>query len=67
GCPDSSRNCLSNIHPHGMTVPAAAAKLSWLMREARHLQLTGVGLKDAAPEVVTLENSVPLLEKDNDQ
>ncbi|KXV25192.1 ethanolamine ammonia-lyase subunit EutC [Gluconobacter japonicus] len=67
GCPDSSRNCLSNIHPHGMTVPAAAAKLSWLMREASHLKLTGVGLKDAAPEVVTLETSVPLLEKDNDQ
>jgi len=67
GCPDSSRNCLSNIHPHGMTVPAAATKLAWLMREARHLKLTGVGLKDAAPETAALENSKTLLEKDNDQ
>ncbi|GBR16333.1 ethanolamine ammonia-lyase subunit EutC [Gluconobacter frateurii] len=67
GCPDSSRNCLSNIHPHGMTVPAAAVKLSWLMREATHLKLTGVGLKDAAPETAALENSKTLLEKDNDQ
>lgn len=50
GCPDSSRNCLSNIHPHGLSVQAAADKLAWLMREARHLKLTGVGLKDAAPE-----------------
>ena len=50
GCPDSSRNCLSNIHPHGLSVRAAADKLAWLMREARHLKLTGVGLKDAAPE-----------------
>ncbi|MBO1325000.1 ethanolamine ammonia-lyase subunit EutC [Acetobacter sp. TBRC 12305] len=55
GCPDSARNCLSNIHPHGLPVPVAADKLAWLMREARQLRLTGVGLKDAAPASATLE------------
>ncbi|MFT9257475.1 MAG: ethanolamine ammonia-lyase subunit EutC [Acetobacter sp.] len=55
GCPDSSRNCLSNIHPHGLPVPLAADKLAWLMREARQLRLTGVGLKDAAPTGTALE------------
>ncbi|MFT8374317.1 MAG: ethanolamine ammonia-lyase subunit EutC [Gluconobacter cerinus] len=67
GCPDSARNCLSNIHAHGMTIPAAATKLAWLMREARHLKLTGVGLKDAAPDAPLIENTTPTLEKDNDQ
>ncbi|MFT8718179.1 ethanolamine ammonia-lyase subunit EutC [Acetobacter sp.] len=49
GCPDSARNCLSNIHPHGMQIAVAADKLAWLMREARQRKLTGVGLKDDAP------------------
>ena len=55
GCPDSARNCISNMHPHGLPVPVAADKLAWLMREARHLKLTGVGLKDAAPEADVIE------------
>jgi ethanolamine ammonia-lyase small subunit len=47
---DSERNCISNIHPAGGLSPeAAAAKLAWLMTEARHRRLTGVDLKDEAP------------------
>lgn len=66
GCPDSLRNCLSNIHAHGMTIPAGASKLAWLLHEAKRLGLTGVGLKDAAPDKV-LANSTPSLhDKDTD-
>ena len=46
---DSERNCLSNIHADGLSYVAAAAKLAWLMRQARSLRLTGVALKEAAP------------------
>lgn len=66
GCPDSSRNCLSNIHAHGMTIPAGASKLAWLMQEARRLGLTGVGLKDAAPDQLAGSNTLSLHDKDTD-
>jgi ethanolamine ammonia-lyase small subunit len=47
GCPDSARNCLSNIRPpDGQDYPAAARTLALLMGEARERQLTGVNLKD---------------------
>ena len=46
---DSERNCISNIHPAGLPVPQAAAKLLWLIEAMYRLQLTGVGLKDDAP------------------
>jgi ethanolamine ammonia-lyase small subunit len=47
---DSERNCVSNIRPpHGLGYTAAADRITWLMREARRLRLTGVGLKDGAP------------------
>ena len=48
GCQDSERNCLSNIRPEGMGYAAAAAKLVYLLAEARRRRLTGVGLKDEA-------------------
>lgn len=48
GRADSERNCISNIHAHGLSYEAAAAKLAWLMTEARHLKLTGVALKEDA-------------------
>lgn len=66
GCPDSLRNCLSNIHAHGMTIPAGAAKLAWLMHEANRLGLTGVGLKDAAPDKVLGKYTPSLHDKDTD-
>ena len=64
GCPDSARNCLSNIHPHGLNTAVAADKLAWLMREARQRKLTGVDLKDDAPESTLLEQAPPALDKD---
>jgi ethanolamine ammonia-lyase small subunit len=42
---DSERNCISNIHPDGLSIDAAADMLAWLMTEARNRKLTGVGLK----------------------
>jgi ethanolamine ammonia-lyase small subunit len=45
---DSERNCLSNIHDHGLSPSLAADKLAWLVREARRLGLSGVGLKEDA-------------------
>lgn len=46
GRTDAERNCISNIHTHGLSYEQAAHKLVYLMREARNLKLTGVGLKD---------------------
>ncbi|GFE92843.1 ethanolamine ammonia-lyase subunit EutC [Acetobacter persici] len=68
GCPDSARNCLSNIHPHGLPTSGAADKLAWLMKEAMRMQLTGVGLKDAAPDSASSdtlpESPLPAIVKD---
>jgi ethanolamine ammonia-lyase small subunit len=55
GRPDSERNCLSNIHADGLSYPTAAAKLAWLMTQARSLRLTGVALKEDAPTGLALE------------
>jgi len=48
GRQDAERNCLSNIRPDGMGYAEAAAKLVYLLGEARRRRLTGIGLKDAA-------------------
>lgn len=45
---DAERNCLSNIRPDGMGYAEAAAKLVYLLGEARRRQVTGVALKDEA-------------------
>lgn len=47
GRTDAERNCISNIRPGGLALPAAAAKLAWLIGQMRSLKLTGIGLKDA--------------------
>jgi ethanolamine ammonia-lyase small subunit len=47
---DSERNCLSNVHADGLSYTAAADKLEWLMTQARGARLTGVGLKEDAPQ-----------------
>lgn len=46
GRTDADRNCLSNIHPHGLAASAAAARLWWVLGEARRIGATGVTLKD---------------------
>lgn len=46
GRSDAERNCISNVRPEGLGYEAAAHKLHYLLAKARHLGLTGVGLKD---------------------
>ncbi len=55
---DSERNCLSNIHGHGLTPEAAAVKLAWLVREALRRGLSGIDLKEAAPQEALADASV---------
>jgi len=43
---DAQRNCISNIRAEGLSYPGAAARLLFYILEARHLQQTGVALKD---------------------
>ncbi len=50
GRSDAERNCVSNIRPAGLAVPEAARKLAWLLGEMRRLRLSGVALKDDAPD-----------------
>ncbi|WP_142846624.1 ethanolamine ammonia-lyase subunit EutC [Telmatospirillum sp. J64-1] len=52
GLQNSARNCVSNIRPEGLLPEAAAAKIAWLMNEARRLKLSGVALKDDVPEAL---------------
>ncbi len=48
GLTDAERNCISNIHAHGLSYREAAARLVWLMKESRHRRLSGVTLKEAS-------------------
>jgi ethanolamine ammonia-lyase small subunit len=48
---DAERNCISNVRPGGLELEDAAHRLSWLLTEARRLRLTGVGLKEDAPDL----------------
>lgn len=50
GLTDERRNCISNIHAAGLGYAEAAAKLHYLLREARRRGLTGVALKDETGE-----------------
>ena len=50
GTGNSARNCISNIHCHGLTPEQAAHRLAWLAREALRLGVTGIELKEAAPD-----------------
>ena len=46
GRADSERNCVSNIRPEGLPLPAAAARIAWLVRESQRRRVTGIALKD---------------------
>jgi ethanolamine ammonia-lyase small subunit len=48
GRTDAERNCVSNIHPQGLTYEQAAHKLTFLMTEARRRRLSGVALKETS-------------------
>lgn len=43
---DAERNCISNVRPEGLPYEAAAARLVYLVDEARRREITGVDLKD---------------------
>lgn len=49
GRTDAERNCISNIRPEGLPIPAAADKLLWLVAAMQRLRLTGIELKDEQP------------------
>lgn len=52
GLSDARRNCISNVRPAGLSFEHASQRLLYLMREARRLGISGVGLKDRTEEVV---------------
>lgn len=44
GCTDEQRNCISNIHAHGLSYQEAARKFALLLNSALRKRLTGVNL-----------------------
>ena len=46
GILDSSRNCISNIRPAGLSIQIATQRLLGLMKNSKKLQISGVKLKD---------------------
>ena len=57
---DAERNCISNVRPGGLELEDAAHRLSWLLAEARRLRLTGVGLKEDAPDLHSIADTAKL-------
>jgi ethanolamine ammonia-lyase small subunit len=58
GRTDAQRNCISNIRPGGLSAPAAAKTLHYLLRQSLRLGISGVGLKDDRPAI---EEAIPTL------
>jgi ethanolamine ammonia-lyase small subunit len=57
GLTDERRNCISNVRPAGLDHGAAAARLDYLLGQARRRQLSGVGLKDETAGAGALAHS----------
>jgi ethanolamine ammonia-lyase small subunit len=52
GRTDAERNCVSNIHPQGLSAEVAAHKVAFLINQAFRLRLSGVDLKENAVGVL---------------
>ena len=50
---DAMRNCISNVRPDGLAFAEAAHRLAWLARQALKLGVSGVSLKEDAPDRLT--------------
>lgn len=46
GLTDEARNCISNIHPGGLSYETAAKKIIYFIRAAMELKLSGITLKE---------------------
>ncbi len=57
---DSDRNCISNVRPGGLPLVDAAHRLAWLVSESRRIKLTGVGLKEDAPDLRSVSHTASL-------
>jgi ethanolamine ammonia-lyase small subunit len=58
---DAERNCISNARPGGLALDDAAHRLAWLMTQARRLRVTGVALKEDAPDSLTARHEADRL------
>lgn len=57
GLTDESRNCISNVRPAGLSYQDAAARLHYLLREARRRELSGIALKDETEEPAAIDRA----------
>jgi ethanolamine ammonia-lyase small subunit len=57
---DSERNCISNVRPGGLAPEEAAHRLAWLVTESRRLKLSGVRLKEDAPDLRSVSDTANL-------
>lgn len=59
GRSDAERNCISNVRPEGLSYDDAAARLVYLLVEARRRGITGVALKDESGDSPALQRAQP--------
>ncbi|WP_286238135.1 ethanolamine ammonia-lyase subunit EutC [Neptuniibacter halophilus] len=57
GLQDSSRNCISNIRPAGLSFQDATDKLIWLIGQSIRIRQSGVMLKDESEPVEALSET----------
>jgi ethanolamine ammonia-lyase small subunit len=64
GLTDERRNCISNVRPAGLAYPDAAARLHYLVAEARRRGVSGVALKDDSGDAVLTDAASNFLLED---